>query len=227
MRHFNAEQYHAYAEQMREAVGAKNFCIYKEPLETLWLYRWLEHPGWLDLPPATPASPDRYPTPSHFVRSNIVQHNRTAWLKLAAHFHPDTDVFVWLDYGLLKQGDFTGKRIEPKHIAAFHEKVERYYEAGHTDIPFPGIEPQGPVNIAGNCWRFCGSTHIIPRWHLNAIDVAYRQTCCNFIASTRTVPLDLPIWALVEMKHRELPYRWYKAEYDYTQLENFPCALSS
>lgn len=224
MRHFKPDEYHAYAAAMVQDVS-HHFFNAREQLSDLWLFKWLRMAEWLTLPPATPASPDRYPTPQHFVNSNIIQHNRTRWLLQAAAIYPDDDVFIWLDYGLLKQGDFTGKRIEPKHVTAFVEKVERYYGAGHRDIPFPGIEAQGPINTQGNCWRFCGSTHIVPRWHLEAIDKAYRRRCCEFIAATRTVPLDLPIWALVEQFHPELPYRQYRAEYDYTQLENFPTPL--
>jgi len=221
MRHVDPKVYEKNAYDMVQDVPYHFFNI-GERLVDMWLYRWLREAEWLTLPPATPAAPDRYPTPQHFVNSNIIQHNRTRWLLYAAAAYPDDDVFIWLDYGLLKQGDFTGKRIEAKHIAPFVEKVERYYDAGHRDIPFPGIEDSKIVRAADNCWRFCGSTHIVPRWHLDAIDKAYRQTCCEFIAKTGTVPLDLPIWALVEQFHPELPYRQYKAEYDFTQLSNFP-----
>jgi hypothetical protein len=221
MRHVDPKVYEKNAYDMVADVPYVFFNL-DEEIHDMWLWKWLNMAEWGTLPPATPAAPDRYPTPQHFVNSNIVQHNRTRWLLHAAAMYPDDNIFIWLDYGLLKQGDFTGKRIEAKHIAPFVEKVERYYNAGHLDIPFPGIEGPGVVNVTGNCWRFCGSTHVVPRWHLDAIDAAYRQTCCEFIAATQTVPLDLPIWALVEQFHPELPYRWYKAEYDYTQLSNFP-----
>jgi len=219
MRHIDP---HAYAANARAMVEHVPHQIFYDIFETLWLYRWLDAAEWLTFPPATPAAPDRYPTPQHFVNSNIVQHNRTTWLMQAAEIYPDDDIFIWLDYGLLKQGDFTGKRIEAKHIPTFVEAVERYYKAGHRDIPFPGISSIEPIQDRGNCWRFCGSTHIIPRWHLEDIHRAYRHACCNFIARTRTVPLDLPIWATVEKTNPRLPYRWYQAEYDYTQLANFP-----
>jgi len=221
MRHIDPEVYHANAKEMVREVPYYLFNRVDQ-LDAMWLYQWLKTAEWLSLPPATPAAPDRYPTPQHFVNSNIVQHNRTRWLLQAARMYPDDDIFIWLDYGLLKQGEFTGKRIEAKHIAPFVEAVERYYNAGHRDIPFPGIADRAAVDVHGNCWRFCGSTHIVPRWHLEDIDRAYRRSCCQFISTTRTVPLDLPIWALVEMYYTELPYRQYKAEYDYTQLSNFP-----
>lgn len=223
MRHVDPAIYAKNAYDMVQDVPCHFFNM-DEELRDMWLYKWLSMAEWLTLPPATPAAPDRYPTPQHFVNSNIVQHNRTRWLLQAAAIYPDNDVFIWLDYGILKQGNFTGKRIEAKHIAPFVEKVERYYAAGHRDIPFPGIAPMAVVKANDNCWRFCGSTHIIPRWHLEAIDKAYRSACCGFIAVTRTIPLDLPIWALVEQIHPEIPYHQYTAEYDYTQLTNFPIA---
>ena len=38
----------------------------------------------------------------------------------------------------------------------------------------------------------------------------------------QTLPLDLPIWAMVETDSK-LPFRHILAEYDASQLDNLPC----
>jgi len=219
--HFEPEQYHAYAERMAIAAGAARFQVFNPyPLEKCWLYRWLESKGWLDLPPATPAAPDRYPASQLFQRSNIVQHERTSWLCQAAGEDRDCDVLVWCDYAILKQGhSWPGHPgVEERHITELLAKIEN---SRFQDIPFPGIWDKGPVDDRGDNWRFCGSTHIIPRRWLYYVDWFYKFECKRFVERTKTVPLDLPIWALVE-QNTSLPFRWYRANHDASQLLNFP-----
>jgi hypothetical protein len=221
MLHFKPEQYHAYADSIERAAGPLRFRRYNPfPLEECWLYGWLDTRGWLDLPPATVAAPDRYPTSAHFQRSNIVQHNRTTWLKLAADEDRECDVFVWLDYALLKQGwKWDGHPgVEERHITEFLDKIEG---SNFQDIPFPGIWEKGPINDKGDNWRFVGSTHVIPRKWLYFVDTFYKIECRQFIEKNKTVPLDLPIWAYLEQK-TSLPFRWYSANHDATQLTAFP-----
>jgi hypothetical protein len=219
--HFRPEQYHQYAERMRKAAGDDRFRAFNPyPLKQCWLYKWLEQRNWLDLPPATAPAADRYPTPKHFVLSNIVQHERTSWLCQAANEDPGCDVFVWLDYAILKQGhSWPGHPgVEERHISEFLDKIEK---SGFEDIPFPGIWEKGPISDNGDNWRFAGSTHVIPRHLLAFCDWFYKHECKQFIERTKTIPLDLPIWALLE-QNTNLPFRFYQANHDATQLTNFP-----
>ena len=219
--HFKPEDYHAYADRMEKAAGAGRFRRFNPySLKKCWLYAWLEERGWLDLPPATPAAADRYPTAAHFQKSNIVQHERTSWLCQAANEDPTCDVLVWADYALLKQGhSWPGHPgVEEHHITEFLDKIEA---SNFQDIPFPGIWDRGPIDDKGDNWRFCGSTHIIPRDLLPYVDWFYKHECKKFIERTKTVPLDLPIWAGLEL-HSSLPFRFYRANHDATQLLNFP-----
>lgn len=218
--HFKPEDYHAYADRMEKAAGRGRFRAYRPfPLEQCWLYGWLEQRGWLDLPPATVAAPDRYPTPQHFQRSNIVQHNRTTWMVMAAEEDLRCDVLIWLDYAILKQGhSWPGHPgVEEHHISGFLDKIEN---SNFQDIPFPGIWPKGPIDDHGDNWRFCGSTHIIPRHWLAYVDWYYKFECKRWIETKKTVPLDLPIWAILE-SNTSLPFRFYQANHDATQLTAF------
>src|SRR5215471_503653 len=168
--HFKPEVYHAYADRMEKAAGSHRFRAYRPfPLEQCWLYSWLDQRGWLDLPPATVAAPDRYPTAQLFQRSNIIQHTRTQWLCTAAKEDPQCDAFVWADYALLKQGwGWDGHPgVEERHITEFLDKIEA---SNFHDIPFPGIWPKGEISDNSDNWRFCGSTHIIRRDLLAYVD---------------------------------------------------------
>lgn len=219
VKHLSAGAYRSYGDRMRDAIPADLVVYDPFPLKDCWLYQWLNQHNWGHLLPATPVPADRYATPYHMVQSNIVQHQRTSWLVKAAHEFPEAEVLVWLDLAILKQGDFTGKRVEPLHIYQFVEKIKR---AQFSDIPFPGIwDVKAPPSDTGDNWRFCGSTHVIPREHLFLVDEFYRYECRRFIQRTSTVPLDLPIWALTEL-NSTLPFRYYQANHDATQLTEFP-----
>ena len=107
---------------------------------------------------------------------------------MAADEDSESDVLVWLDYAILKQGhNWPGHPpMEDHHITEF---VERLEQSVFDDIPFPGIWDKGEIADAGDNWRFVGSTHIIPRHWLHYVDEFYRYECRKFIERTQTVPL--------------------------------------
>lgn len=222
VKHLTREQYKSYGERLRAAVGWSRSVVFDDyPISNCWLYQhlWKVTGGQpLIYPPASAVSPDRYATPARMVESNIVQHQRTSWMVQAAKADPEVEVWIWLDLAIMKQGDWTGKPVTADVVDAFVERVSR---AEFDDIPFPGIWDRGPISDTGDNWRFCGSTHIIPRKHLFLVDEFYRYECRKFIERTKTVPLDLPIWAATEA-NSTLPFRWYKANHDATQLTEFP-----
>lgn len=219
--HLSQEAYKGYGRRLQDACDGRLVWFDDWPLSECWLYKWLtDYKGDpLALPPATATPADRYADPSDHVKSNIVQHSRTQWAKLAAQQYVATDVFVWLDLGLLKQGSFTGKQITEQHVRDFLKRVEDFNF--NDTIPFPGIEERKPVDVHGNNWRFCGCTHIWPRWALPFIDHAYKFHCREFIRDHQCIPLDLAVWPTVE-ERSGLPFKQYRAEYDYTQLTEFP-----
>lgn len=215
VKHLTADQYHAYYAVIERAVGSDNVHCFRDfPLERCYL----AHEPDLPLVPANPVPADRYDSPAANVRSNVVQHNRTTWACLAADADPSVDVWIWLDYGIAKQGAWRNNPITEAVIHDFFAEVSAA-EQWNT-IPFPGIEPAGLVMPTGNNWRFCGSTHIWPKRFLRQIDDAYKANLKAWIAGLRTVPLDLPIWALTE-RTDTLPFRFYQAEYDASQLTSF------
>jgi hypothetical protein len=212
VRHLTADAYHELGQRMLDATKGRYRFFDNFPLEECWLSK--ENPP---LVPAAPTPSDRYATDADYVRSNIVQHSRTQWALKAWREDPTIDTIIWLDLGILKQGAHTGKPVTEDDVSQFVDAVA----ATHLDcIPFPGIEGQQPINVHGNNWRFCGSTHIWPTQLLTLIDQAYVRETRRFIREHKCTPLDLAIWPAVEL-HSGLPFHWYKAEYDRTQLTAF------
>ena len=221
VRHLSAEAYRNYGRLIEEVSKIKHqTCFFWNfPFEQCWLMR--QHPEVIKYKPATDTPADRYATTLDHVKSNIVQHSRTEWALHAAQQNPDVDVVVWLDLGILKQGAFRNNIVTTSHVAEFLDKVARY---DFVDVPFPGITtPREPINPYGNNWRFCGSTHIWPVKWLKQIDECYRRKTLGFIHCFGCIPLDLAIWPLVE-RDSGVPFKFYQAEYDASQLTEFPCA---
>jgi hypothetical protein len=218
VKHLTAVQYKDYGNRLVDTLGDKIKIFWDYPLTECWLYEWLLSKNWLNLPPAHAVAADRYATPQHFVMSNIVQHQRTSWAVQAANEDPDVEAWVWLDLGVLKQGDWTGKPVTEQIIADFMKKLEDKLSC--YDIPFPGIWDKGEPSDTEVCWRFVGSTHIWPTRYLSAINFTYKRECRRFIDRTQTIPLDLPIWANVEL-NSHLPFVKYDANHDATQFTGY------
>ena len=220
VKHLSSARYHELGRRLADACGGR-LQVIQHGVDECWLSRWFKiHPfgvqtDWFK--PAQPTPADRYETPGDFVRSNIVQHNRTTWAMECLNAHADADIIVWMDYGVLKQGGFTGKPVQEHHIADFIERLEN---STFDDIPFPGIWQPGDISDHGDNWRFVGSTHIWPRKWLPLIHAAYRVECAHFIRRVGAVPNDLPIWAHVERKYG-FPWRFYQANHDATQFTGF------
>lgn len=194
--------------------ATKNRCRWYNPrLDRIWTVE--DFPG---LRAANARATDRFATIEEHERSNYVQHMPVQWLEHAYSRHPEIDVFVWLGYTLLKQGDFTGKKITPQHVTDFVDRLEQWTP---DCIPFPGITPLAPISVNGDNWRFCGSTIIAPARFLPAMVRSYKANLRHFVRQHTCMPLDLAIWPMVEF-NSGLPFRFYQAEYDHTQLTNFP-----
>lgn len=207
--------FHALGDALRLACG-EHLHVYKYAPEECWTW---------DLYKAYPAAnllaPDRFANEWEHQQSNLIQHAPVQFLQRARWDFPDVDVFVWLGYSLLKQGGHTGNLIKPHHVAEFIGRMKSWEWRG-PGLPFPGMTPRLlPIDPFGDNWRFCGSTLVVPSMFVSQVERSYRACLQAFIAQHKAVPLDLAIWPMVEFSSG-LPWRQYPAEYDYTQLTNFP-----
>lgn len=216
VKHMSADDYYRLGQEMLNATEGRYHFFDGYPLEKCWSYDMC-----MARPPATDTPGDRYDSPGAHVRSHIVQHTRTQWALEAAAAHPEVDVWVWLDLGILKQGKFNGKQVQASDVTWLLNTIESQPLREH--IEFPGIDADFRWLPHGNNWRFCGSTHIWQKKYLEQIHRSYKANLISFVSLYNAVPLDLAIWPLVE-GNSGLPFRWYQAEYDATQLRNYPCA---
>jgi hypothetical protein len=204
-----------YEELGRELIAASDAVLIRtKSWESCWLAK--ENPPWKA---ANKRAEDRYHTDDEHIKANLIQHSTVDVVSHCADVYPDVDVWVYFVYSILKQGDFTGKRITAKHITEFMGRMGTWVP---NDIPFPGMDPnRGRMFPEGDNWRFSGSLHVMPTKWLPQITRSYKYECRSFIHRFKAIPTDLAIWPMVEARSG-LPYRYYQSEYDYTQLTEFP-----
>lgn len=208
-----AEEFHAYGRQLEAALG-QDLKVYRYAAEECWT--WEPYKAY---PAANARAYDRFAHDHEHQRSNLIQHAPVQFLQRARWDYPNVDVFVWLGYSILKQGDHTNRRIKTHHITSFVDKMASWTP---VSLPFPGMtEWIQPVDPFGDNWRFCGSTLVVPAKHVAQVSRSYRASLQAFVMQHGAIPLDLAIWPMVEFSSG-LPWSFYPAEYDFTQLTRFP-----
>lgn len=141
---------------------------------------------------------------------HCVNHEKTAWLAQAALEDPDTDVFVWVDYGI-----FRLPGVCNQSIVAFLERLD------DKAIYAPGCWTSGrPIESAYPCWRFCGSVLAVPRRYVEDFHRRIMRTAQNHIQATKNVEWEVNTWARAERAH-VLPLRWYAADHNVSMFDNY------
>lgn len=175
-------------------------------LRDCWLYGMLA-----ELPYAVTHSEGDNPR-KNTLAYHIVNHQKTAWLLEASLEDRESDVFVWVDYGITHLPGVTTAVIE--------ECARAIADDPPTTITVPGCWNESPVSDAFPCWRFCGSVLICPRHHLRDLDQAVRVHAFRCVQATRNVPWEVNTWARVEQS-REVSIAWYRADHDQTLFTNY------
>lgn len=179
--------------------------IFRQSVEDCWLWPHVEHRLRYGLPLLV--RDDGNPA-KNTAAYHIVQHEKTRWLERAAAAHEDAEAFVWIDYGTFSQAG-----VNAESIAAFAERA-----GAETEIALPGMwdifVPGG-----GPAWRFAGSSLAIHR----AWTTPFHQAAVRVVrARLDRAHLDWEVntWARLELEG-ELPMRWYAANHDRTQHDNY------
>lgn len=172
-----------------------------QPLSECWLWRFVH---------------DRSTLPTHAEADNpaknslayhCVQHQKFAWLLDAMQEDLDTDVFIWIDYGI-----FSVPGMEREPIVEFLKRVRP------NDTAIPGCwSILDPRATAGNDytpnWRFCGGVMVVDRRDVPMLHNAVKLMACKRIAQTNNVTWEVNTLARVEQEN-VMKIRWYKADHD-------------
>lgn len=178
-------------------VPCRKKCFYNT-LDDLWLAKYINK-----LPFVPRASEGDNPA-KNTLAYHAVNHQKTSWLVQAANEDPDTDVFVWVDYGVF--------RLPGVNNQAIYEFMEQINDQA---IYAPGCWEKGTVEAAAPCWRFCGSVLAVPRRMVDRLDYACRVAARSHISSTKNVEWEVNTWARVEQKQGTgLTWKWYKADHN-------------
>ena len=177
-------------------------------LEDCWLFKAAQHFG--KLKHAEGDNPAKNTLAYH-----CVNHQKSEWLAIEAIDDAyDTDVFVWIDYGI-----FSIPGVTAPAIADF---LGRVAQVNDQNIYIPGCwGPDYDRTDTSPCWRFCGSVLIMPRSQAPLFDKENKIKTLKNLKKSRMVTWEINDWARLE-RYTHLPIKWYKADHNDTMFTNFP-----
>ena len=211
-KHLSSDQFLDYGHRLKTALGSKLHAFDQNwQLEDLWAYPLLKENPELLPSDANPPS-DRYAAPKDAAISNIVLLQRYEWMRLAAELHRDVDVFVWIEYSVLKQ-----RNVTEQVLLNFLEKLET---SAVDAITLPGEWEKKPIDDAKAHWRFAGSCWICPRNLAKPLAETIQTVATLRTKRTGRISWDMNTMAYVELLD-VLPIRWYRGGHDETQFTGF------
>lgn len=147
---------------------------------------------------------------------HVVTHQKTAWLLEASVDDPESDLFVWIDLGVMRLPGVTVTLVESfARVLADRPPAE---------VTIPGCWDVSPISDEFPCWRFCGGVLICPRRHLHSLDLAVKKSALRRVEETRNVSWEVNTWARVEQSG-SVPITWYRADHDETLFTGYGAAL--
>ena len=197
----NSEEFERLAGNLRE-LSAAPVHAFRCELMDCWLYAHVTDRQVMHAVADNPAK--------NTVAYHVVQHQKTAWLVQALDTAPDTDVFVWLDYGIFSQPGVTARAID--------DYLRRIRPT--PSVVLPGAWPRSAAADWQNPdWRFCGSSFVVPRELAHRFHEAVSEVTLERLSEGR-LTWEVNDWA--EVERRDLvPMRWYRATHDQTQFTNY------
>jgi len=178
------------------------------PLECCWLNQFLDHPKFSEV--ETASNGNKVKDTRDYM---VVQHEKVEWLRDAAARHPDTDVFVWVDYGIFRLTDVVRSDLE------FFMKKAKY----ETGVSIPGCwERSDDIPFGRICWRFCGGAMVVHRSCLDALGKELKARAKRTIVEQGMIEWEVNTLARVEADGN-LPFKiqWYRADHDRTMFTNY------
>lgn len=181
-----------------------------EVVTSCWLYSLIEAlpfaPVW-----AVGDNPQKNTLPYH-----IVQHQKFEWLYQAAQRDKDSDVFVWVDYGICHVPGVT-----PEVINTFLERLAKTKKREHRSYAsIPGCWPIGQIDDSKPCWRFCGGLMVVPREYVQDLKNLVKAVTMLHVNVTKQVTWEVNTLARCEQTGK-VPIRWYQADHNERMFTGF------
>jgi hypothetical protein len=201
----SAKEYGEFGEKLQEALAGVPVHPFYARLEDCWLQRYLKS---LDYD-VTPSVADN--AAKNTLAYHSVQHEKFSFLAQARVLDPDSDVFVWMDYGIM--GSIPG--VTKQIVVDFLNRVR----AG--DFAIPGCwkktalvgGPSSPWPEDFPCWRFCGGVFVVPQYVVMPLFTAVKNNVKGTITLTKNLSWEVNTLARMERAGVIRP-RWYEANHD-------------
>jgi hypothetical protein len=178
-------------------------------LEDCWLFEYLEErfPGMKGFTHSVADNPAKNSLMYH-----IVQAQKTELLATAAMLDRVSDVFIWIDYGILGLSGVTVDIIKAFVQRATNEQA--IVVPGCWDKPY-AYRDDYP------CWRFCGGVMIVPRDYAYQFHIAMRDEYIRWLNVTGNISWEVNTLARLEKRDKLMPLWWYKADHDSSIFTNY------
>jgi hypothetical protein len=190
---------HPRSEEQYRALGAKllgidNVMMFDGDLNSCWLYGFM-----ISQNKVVTHSVGDNPV-KNSLAYHIVQAEKTEFLRKAATIDLESDIFVWIDYGI-----FHVPGITKDVILRFIERTE-----GEKSITIPGCwDKSYKYDDAWPCWRWCGGVMVVPRQYVLDFDCAMKTEYIDWIEKTNNVSWEVNALARLERNDRYAPLWWY------------------
>jgi hypothetical protein len=217
LRNIRPEQFKELGERLKSAVNACPNIFYEDDqISDCWAHKYIVRNGLAgQIWPYSPSPPDRFADRTTHLQSCIIMHQKQEWLCRAAIEDPGPDVFVWIDYGVLKQTDMTEQVVRN-----FCDRLLNRHSV--SLIEAPGISERRPVDADEKSWdRFCGSVVIEPRKHLFELSRQMKAWTIRKMHEDKMISIESNTLAHMEYDNR-WPIRWYQAWWGAPMFDNLP-----
>ena len=181
-------------------------CFY-ERVPDLWLTKFLEK-----LPPLQPPlTLEKADNPKkNSLEWHCIQHQKFAWLARAANEDQESDTFVWLDYGLFSQPGMNADDLQSL-------KRIRKNDFAMAGCWGPTPEPMDEYP----CWRFLGSSMIVPRADTHRMFELMQAMTRTYIRAMKKVTFEINMFARIEPMLKKVGLRWFEADHNVTQFTRY------
>jgi hypothetical protein len=203
-----ASEYAELGEKLKDALQGVPVMPYYTKLDECWLQHYLNSVKF-KVVPSVSDNPAKN-TEAYLV----VQHQKFAWLANASMLKDDTDVLVWMDYGIMGSIPGVTKEIVTDFLNRVREKdfaIPGCWQIQGKGQPWPDEHP---------CWRFCGGVMVVPVRAALPLFVAVKNNVQGHLSLTKRLSWEVNTLARMERLGVIKP-RWYQADHNETMFTGY------